>query len=72
MRETSHDVDSGALREALDRISAELDAVRALKTRLATIGTAAKSVSAGLDQLRDGVLARIAEAEAELRPDPPR
>jgi hypothetical protein len=72
MRETSHDVDSGALREAFDRISAELDAVRALKTRLATIGTAAKSVSAGLDQLRDGVLARIAEAEAELRPDPPR
>jgi len=72
VRETSHDLDSGAIREALSRVSAELDAVRALKTRLATIGTAAKSVSAGLDQLRDGVLARIAEAEAELRPESPR
>jgi hypothetical protein len=69
LRETSHDLDSGAIRDALGRVNAELDAVRALKTRLATIGTAAKSVSAGLDQLRDGILARIAEAEAELRPD---
>jgi hypothetical protein len=69
IRETSQDVDSGALRDALARISAELDALRALKTRLATIGTAAKSVSAGLDQLRDAILARIAEAEAELHAD---
>ena len=60
---------AGAVRDALERIRAELDAVRALKMRLTTIGTAARSVNAGLDQLRDGVVARIAEAEAELRSD---
>ena len=67
LRENSPDIDIGAVRDALARIGAELEALRGLKTRLATIGTAARSVSAGLDQLRDGVVARIAEAEAELR-----
>jgi hypothetical protein len=60
-------VDTEAVRAALARISAELDALRALKTRLTAIGTAAAAVSAGLDQLRAGVLARVTEAEAELR-----
>ena len=45
--------------------------MRGLKTKLTTIGTAAKAVNAGLDQLRDGIVARIAEAEAELRVEPP-
>jgi hypothetical protein len=60
-------VDTDAVRAALARISGELDALRALKTRLTAMGTAAAVVSAGLDQLRAGVLARVAEAEAELR-----
>jgi hypothetical protein len=47
-------------------VRAELDAVRGLKTKLTTIGTAAKAVNAGLDQLREGIVTRIAEAEAEL------
>jgi hypothetical protein len=68
VRESSPDVDAGALRESLARITAELDALRALKTRLATIGTAAKAVSVGLDQLRDALLVRIAEAETALSP----
>ena len=59
-------VDAEAVRAALGRIGLELDALRALKTRLTTIGTAANAVSAGLEQLREGVLARVAEAEAEL------
>jgi hypothetical protein len=67
VREANAEIDSGAVREALARITLELDAIRALKTRLATISTAARTVSSGLDQLRDGILARIAEAEAELR-----
>ena len=66
-RETEGDVDAAAVHEALERVRAELDAVRGLKTKLTTIGTAAKAVNAGLDQLRDGIVARIAEAEAELR-----
>ena len=60
-------VDASAVQAALTRIGGELDALRALKTRLATIGTAADAVSAGLDQLRDGIVARLAEAETELR-----
>ena len=68
-REAEGDVDAGAVAEALERIRAELDAVRGLKTKLTTIGTAAKAVNAGLDQLRDGIVSRIAEAEAELRLD---
>jgi hypothetical protein len=34
---------------------------------LTSIGTSAREVNAGLDKLRDGILARIAEAETELR-----
>jgi hypothetical protein len=67
IRDTEGDVDSTAVHDALERIGAELDSVRGLKTKLTTIGTAAKAVNAGLDQLRDGIVARIAEAEAELR-----
>lgn len=66
-RELDVDVDAAAVHEALERVRAELDAVRGLKTKLTTIGTAAKAVNSGLDQLRDGIVARIAEAEAELR-----
>jgi hypothetical protein len=45
-------------------ISASL---RSLKLTLTSIGTSAKEVHAGLDRLRDGILARLTEAEAELR-----
>jgi hypothetical protein len=70
-RESDAEVDAGAVHEALERVRAELDAVRGLKTKLTTIGTAAKAVNAGLDQLRDAIVARIAEAEVELRVEPP-
>ena len=65
-RQSDADVDIVAVHDALQRVRAELDAVRGLKTKLTTIGTAAKAVNAGLDELRDGIVARIAEAEAEL------
>jgi hypothetical protein len=68
-RETDGDLDAAAVHEALERVRAELDTVRGLKMKLTTIGTAAKAVNAGLDQLRDAIVARIAEAEAELRLD---
>ena len=66
-RDTEGDIDAAAVKEALERVRAELDAVRGLKTKLTTIATAAKAVNAGLDQLRDGIVTRIGEAEAELR-----
>jgi hypothetical protein len=65
-RDTEGDIDAAAVKEALERVHAELDAVRGLKTKLTTIATAAKAVNAGLDQLRDGIVTRIGEAEAEL------
>jgi hypothetical protein len=68
-RGSAADVDAAAIHEALERVCAELDSVRGLKTRLSTIGTAAKAVNAGLDQLREAIVARIIEAEAELRMD---
>lgn len=68
LRDEQADVDAAALAGALARIRNELDAVRALKAHLTSIGQAAKDVHAGLDRLRDQLLARVAEAEAELQP----
>ena len=45
----------------------QLETIRALKTTLTSIGTSARDVHTGLDRLRDGILARLVEAEAELR-----
>jgi hypothetical protein len=65
----SHDVevDAAAIAEALKGVREQLETLRALKVTLTAIGTSAKDVYAGLDRLRDGILARITEAEAELR-----
>jgi hypothetical protein len=68
LRRESATYDASAVREALRRIAPELDALRALKMRLTTIATASTAVNAGLDALRDALLARIAEAESLLRP----
>ncbi len=62
------EVDTAAASSALDQIRGQLDAIRALKSQLTSIGTASQQVNAGLDRLRDGILARLADAEAALRP----
>jgi hypothetical protein len=71
LRRESTTHDASAVREALGRIAPELDALRALKVRLTTIATASTAANAGLDALRDALLARIAEAESLLRPGAP-
>ena len=65
----SHDVevDAAAVAEALKGVREQLETLRALKVALTSISTSAKEVYAGLDRLRDGILARLREAEAELR-----
>ena len=65
----SHDVevDAAAVAEALKGIREQLETLRALKVALTSISTSSKEVYAGLDRLRDGILARLTEAEAELR-----
>ena len=61
------EVDAAAVTEALNGVREQLETLRALKVTLTSIGTSAKEVYAGLDKLRDGILARIVEAETELR-----
>ena len=62
------DVDAAAIGTALNAIREQLDVVRALKAQLTSISTATKAVWSGLDQMRSNILARVAEAEAEIRP----
>ena len=67
LRETEVEVDAAAIGAALTGIREQLELVRGLKSTLTSIGTSAKDVTAGLDRLRDGIVARVAEAELELR-----
>jgi len=67
LRTRDVEVDAAAIAEALKGVREQLETLRALKLALTSIGTSAKEVYAGLDHLRDGILARITEAETELR-----
>jgi hypothetical protein len=62
------EVDAAAIRNALNGIREQLDVVRGLKAQLTSISTATKAVWSGLDQMRSNILARVGEAEAEIRP----
>ncbi|MFL5680524.1 MAG: hypothetical protein ACJ77B_07980 [Chloroflexota bacterium] len=66
LRETESEVDAAALGSALAGIREQLDLVKGLKAQLTSIGTTAGAVSSGLDRLRDGVIARVVDAENEL------
>jgi hypothetical protein len=61
------ELDPAVVSAALTGIREQLEAIKTLKSQLTSIGNATKAVWAGLDSLRAGVLARVAEAEAELR-----
>ena len=61
------EVDAAAIIAALDGIREQLETIKSLKSQLTSIGNATKAVWTGLDTLRSGVLARVAEAENELR-----
>lgn len=67
LRDHDVEVDAAAVGEALKGVREQLETLRALKMTLTSIGTSAKDVYAGLDRMRDGILARIVEAETELR-----
>jgi hypothetical protein len=67
LRDHDVEVDAAAVAEALKGVREQLETLRTLKVTLTSIGTSAKEVYAGLDRLRDGILARIVEAETELR-----
>jgi hypothetical protein len=65
--ERSVEVDAQAVARALAGVREQLDAIRALKTQLTSVATVTRQVAEGLDAMRAGILARVAEAESELR-----
>lgn len=67
LQEREVDVDAAAVGRALAGVREQLEAIRALKTQLTSVSNATKAVWTGLDTLRTGILARVVEAEAELR-----
>ena len=66
-RQRQSEVDAPAIAAALAGVREQLDLLKGLKATLTSIGNHTRDVSAGLDKLRDGVLARIVEAEGELQ-----
>jgi hypothetical protein len=61
------EVDAAAIAAALTAIREQLEVVRTLKSQLTSIMTSTKAVWTGLDMMRASILARVAEAESELR-----
>ena len=61
------EVDPAAIAAALTAIREQLELVRTLKAQLTSISTATKAVWTGLDTMRSNILARVTEAEAEIR-----
>jgi hypothetical protein len=67
LAEREVDVDAEAIGTALTAIREQLEVVRQLKTQLTSISNATKAVWAGLDTMRSNILARVTEAESEIR-----
>jgi len=60
-------VNAEAIGAALVGIREQLELVRQMKSQLTSIASATKNVAIGLDDMRTGILTRVAEAEAEIR-----
>jgi hypothetical protein len=67
LREQATEIDGEAIRAALAAVRTELDAIRGIKSTLTSIATSTATVQGCLDRLREAILARIADAEAEIR-----
>ncbi len=67
LRDQATEIDGEAIRAALAAVRAELDAIKGIKSTLTSIATSTASVQACLDRLREAILARIGEAEAEIK-----
>ena len=60
-------VDAAAIATALTAVRQQLELVRQLKSQLTSIGNTTRAVATGLDEMRAAILARVTEAEAEIR-----
>jgi hypothetical protein len=67
LAEKTVDVDAQAIAKALAGVREQLEMVRNLKTQLTSISNVTRTVTDGLDTMRAGILARVVEAEGELR-----
>lgn len=67
LQEREVEVDAAAIGAALQGIREQLELVRKLKTQLTSIGNTARDVTQVLDDMREMILARVCEAEAEVR-----
>jgi hypothetical protein len=67
LRDVGVEVDVEAVRAALAGVRAELDALKGIKATLTSISNSATGVQQALDRLREAIVARVAEAEAEIR-----
>ena len=67
LRDAAAEIDGEAIRAALSAVRTELEAIKGIKATLTSIAKSTINVQAVLDELRESVLARIAEAEAEIR-----
>jgi hypothetical protein len=67
LRDAAAEIDSEAIRAALGAVRAELEVIKSIKSTLTAIARNSLGVQATLDALRDGILTRIGEAEAEIR-----
>jgi hypothetical protein len=61
------EVDAAAIGSALTAIREQLEMVRNLKTQVTSISNTARTVWAGIDAMRANIIARVEEAEAEIR-----
>lgn len=67
LAEHDAEIDPVAVGAALTAIREELEVVRAMKSQLTSISGMTKQVWTSLDLLRSNILARVTEAEAEIR-----
>jgi len=67
LREVEVEVDVEAIRAAIAGVRAELDALKGIKATLTSIATSTTAVQGALDRLREAIVARVAEAETEIR-----
>ncbi len=61
------EMDAAAIGTALTAIREQLEVIRSLKAQLTSISNATKAVWTGLDTMRSNILARVIEAETEIR-----
>ena len=61
------EMDAAAIAAALTAIREQVEVIRTLKAQLTSISNATKAVWTGLDTMRSNILARVVEAESEIR-----